>query len=41
MNDNRNTVSKTINGIEYTMVLDKDQLSRDILKPGKRSTHSK
>ena len=34
MGDNRNTVSKTINGIEYTVILDRSELSSDILKPG-------
>ncbi len=34
MADNRNTVSKTINGIEYTVVLDKDQLPVEALRSG-------
>ena len=34
MADNRNTVSKTINGIEYTVVLEKDQLPVEALRSG-------
>ena len=37
MADNKNTVSKAINGIEYTIVLDRQQLSSDVLSPGKGS----
>ena len=32
MGDNRNTASKTINGIEYTVVLDRQQLPIEALK---------
>ena len=34
MGDNRNTVSKTINGIEYTIVLDRQKLPIEALQSG-------
>lgn len=36
MKENRDTVSKTINGIEYTVVLDKRQLPIEAMKSGNK-----